>query len=118
MMLPGFTAERALVRRNTAWCGTARGVLDAAAVRIAYLPGGKYWCGPCPPGTGPGLGGYYWCCWSNPWMNGYQCRSYSCDPCAGIVKRCAREFCICDNTPTAFWEPDPSELCGGSCVFG
>jgi hypothetical protein len=114
MILPGFTAERALVRSNTAWCGTARAALDTATVRIANLPGGRY-CSSCPPGGG----GWYWCCW--PTMSGKVCEAFVCqppfDPCAGIKDACFREQCICDNSPTGIWVPDPRLRCGGSCSF-
>jgi len=114
MILPGFTAEQALIRSTTAWFGTARAALATAAVRVANLPGGKY-CGPCPPGSGPGKGGFYWCCW--PTRDGVLCLPYSCDPCAVFTKACDRAFCVCDNDPNGIWISDPSKHCGGYCEF-
>jgi hypothetical protein len=117
MILPGFTAERALVRSNTAWCGTARAALDTATVRIANLPGGRY-CSSCPPGGR----GWYWCCW--PTRNGELCEAYVCppsfDPCAYLKKgSCDWLLCECEaggGVPFYPTPPDPNLPCGWACT--
>jgi hypothetical protein len=116
MTLPGFTADWALVHTTTVWSGRTRAVLDTAAVRTEMLPGGTY-CGPCPPSSGPGMGGYYWCCSPTP-NGGTECRAYSCDLCAGLIHICARNFCICNNTPNDTWIPMAGYPCGGYCQRG
>src|SRR5579859_4946306 len=115
MTLPGFTAQRALVPSTTAWSGRARAPLETAAVRIAILPGGTE-CGPCPPGSGPGQGGYYWCC--SPTNNGGTlCQPHSCDPCSGFIHICRRLQCICENTGGQWLSHVPP--CNGPCgCFG
>ena len=65
--------------RTTVWFGASHAVLNAAGVRFANLPGGRF-CSPWPLGRGLRHRGIYWCCW--PTMNDW------CDPCVRPEKFC------------------------------
>jgi hypothetical protein len=110
MALPGFTAERALVRSVTAYCGTAGAALDPATVRIAVGPPQPV---PCVPSCRPGAPRQ--CCSVSPGGT-YQCLTVVCPPptceqrCAGLT---GKQYLTCLQL---CYQARCYEACASTCV--
>jgi hypothetical protein len=111
MRLPEFTAAMSLGRSNELYASMPSGVSRAntGAVTAQIFLG----CTPCSPS------GLQTCCTVSPYF-GYVCRQQQCspppDPCAHIVKRCARMMCECEQNPTCICSFDSNDPCGFSCT--